>query len=127
MAAAFSLNPFLARESCNLVCAARPLLKAVAHHVRRDVSTAVAEDALLHHWPSIRGAMAILQQCPVTVALRSYQGPTTFVHGTADAVTPIERIMSLAREIAADVLTIEGGHHSYLKHRDELMALVRSR
>lgn len=124
MAALFSLNSLLARESCNLVCAARPLLKWLARVARPDLPKAVAEDAMLHHWPSIRGAMEILQHHPIVFALRTYRGRTTFVHGLSDTITPLQRITSLAEELGARVITVEGGHHAYVKHSDEIASVI---
>jgi pimeloyl-ACP methyl ester carboxylesterase len=127
MAAAFSLNPILARESCNLVCAVRPLSKIVARVVRPDLHPDVAEDSMLHHWPSIRAAMDILQHNPIATALRQYGGRVTFIHGLADTITPLERVRALAAEIGADIITVDTNHQGYVERSRQIITAARER
>ncbi|HVS33621.1 MAG TPA: alpha/beta fold hydrolase [Thermoanaerobaculia bacterium] len=113
IAALFSLNRFLAREGCMVVCAFRPLVGKLAILARPDLPPEVAHDAVLHHWPSIRGAIDILLHTPLTAALPRIGPKTVFVHGTEDTVTMVERTRDVAAAAGARFVEIPGRHHDY--------------
>lgn len=116
LAAMFSLRPILAREACLLMGAARPVFRWAMPRLMRDVPPAVAEDAVLHSWPSIRGAINnILLAKPVARPLRSIGAKTVLVHGTRDTITTLPRIRSLAKENGATVLVSNTDHHGYAR------------
>jgi pimeloyl-ACP methyl ester carboxylesterase len=126
IAALFSLNRFVAREGCMVVCAFRPMMMHIAPLLRPDLPAEVAEDAMLHHWPSIRGAIQILQSTPLAPALQGAIGPrTTFVHGRRDGVTPIEKIHAVAKDTGASVIEVPGGHQDYVPTVPSLLSGVR--
>lgn len=58
--ALFSLNRFLARKACTLMCAFRSLLEEVLPRLEPDLPPKVVLDALLHDWPAADGAFRIL-------------------------------------------------------------------
>jgi pimeloyl-ACP methyl ester carboxylesterase len=122
IAALFSLNRVLAREGCMFLCAFRPVLKGLAHFARPDLPAEVTEDAVMHHWPSIRGAIDILLRVPIESALERIGPMTTFVHGTNDTVTPMERIHAVASLFGARVHEVpDGNHHGYRPVLHELL------
>jgi pimeloyl-ACP methyl ester carboxylesterase len=122
IAALFSLNRFAAREGCMTLCAFRPLLTRMAPLLRPDLPAEVAQDGLLHHWPSIRGAIEILQTTPLAAALKGPIGSkTVFVHGMEDRVTPMERIHAVAKAIGAAVIEVPGAHHDYVREMPALL------
>lgn len=114
LAAMFSLRPVLARETCMLMGSARPFFKWAMPRLMHDVPPAVAEDSVLHCWPSIHGAIDnILLRKPIANPLRVIGGKTTFVHGTRDTITTLARIRTLAQEAGADVIVLDSDHHGY--------------
>lgn len=115
LAAAFSLRPILARESCLLMGASRPVLERVMPRLQPHLPPAVASDAVLHTWPSFRGAMNnILLARPVVQPLRLIGSKTTFVHGMRDTVTPLDRIRALAHQTGARVIVVDSDHRGYV-------------
>lgn len=116
LAAMFSLRPILAREACLLMGAARPVFRWAMPRLMRDVPPAVAEDAVLHSWPSIRGAINdILLTKPIARPLHAIGAKTVFVHGTRDTITTLSRIRALAQESGATVLVLNSDHHGYAR------------
>ena len=114
LAAMFSLRPVLAREACLLMGSSRPLLRRAMPYLMRDVPRAVAEDAVLHSWPSIRGAIQnVLLTRPITMPLHAVGTKTTFVHGTRDTITTLQRIRTVARSTGANVVVVDSDHHGY--------------
>lgn len=114
LAAMFSLRPLLAREACLTMGSLRPFFKWALPRMMRDVPAAVAEDAVLHSWPSFRGAMNnILLKQPIAAPLGAIGTKTTLVHGTRDTVTPLDRIRTLARMIGAEAIVLDCDHHGY--------------
>lgn len=127
LAAMFSLQPVLAREACLLMGSTRPLLDRAMPRLMRDVPPAVAQDAVLHSWPSIRGAIHnILLTQPISKPLRAIGTKAVLIHGTRDTVTPLERISALARETGATVIVLDSDHHGYagLARREVIDAIA---
>jgi pimeloyl-ACP methyl ester carboxylesterase len=123
LAALFSINPFFAREGCMTIQALRPVLLPLLPLLMKDRQPEVAQDALLHHWPSFRGSMQdILLRTPITDPLRRIGPKTLLVHGLEDAVTPLSRMRALARETGARLIVVAGGHHDY---HEALLAQLR--
>lgn len=115
LAAAFSFQPFLARETCLLMEAVRPLSRRLAPYAMPRLPRAVAEDTVLHTWWSFRGAMNnVLLSKPVEWPLRVIGAKTVMVHGTRDVTTPVARIQSLAKETGASVVLVACDHHGYV-------------
>ena len=114
LAAMFSLRPLLAREACLTMGSLRPFFKWALPRMMRNVPAAVAEDAVLHSWPSFRGAMNnILLKQPITAPLAVIGTKTTLVHGTRDTVTSLDRIRTLAQTAGAKVIVLDCDHHGY--------------
>ena len=118
LAALFSLHPFLARESCQLVCALRPLARRLTVKARSDLPAEVAEDSVLHNWESFEGTMRhVLLGAPIATAiadLRRTHIRVTFIQGTHDKVTDLSRLRELARQSGYRLITCESGHEDYL-------------
>lgn len=114
MAAAFTLQPVLAREGCKFHEAFRGPLRRLMPYVLRRLPPAVAEDTVEHTWPSIRGAIDILLHHPIRVPLRSIGPKTTLVHGRRDTVTSASKVDQLARETGATFVEVAGEHHDYV-------------
>ena len=113
IAALFSLNRFLAREACMLMCALRPLLEAVLPRLKPDLPPGVVHDAVLHDWPAADGSLRILLTRPIAEPLRRIGPKVTFIHGDADGITPLPRIRELAAETGAAVIETPDVHLSY--------------
>jgi len=81
---------------CELMCAMRPLARLTAPLLTRHLPKAVARDVPLHIWPSYSGSLArVIEEQHVCRDLQQVCVPITLLHGTQDAVTPIERIQTL--------------------------------
>jgi pimeloyl-ACP methyl ester carboxylesterase len=119
----FTLNTIVARETCQLMCAARPLFRRIVPRVS-SLPRKVAEDSVMHSWPAYRGAMNILLTQPVAAPLQRLGPRTIFIQGTRDRVTPLERIHALATQIGARVVTIDSDHQEYAGHVDELARVI---
>jgi len=128
IAAAFSLEPILARETCLLMGAFRPLFRKIMPWMS-DLPRRVAEDSVLHTWPSIRGAIQnVLLTQPIARFLGRVGSRTTFIHGTEDVVTPLARIQSVSHELGAEVVAISGDHQSYANGSDgKILEQIRLR
>jgi len=113
IAALFSLNRFLAREACMLMCALRPLLEAVLPRLKPDLPPGVVHDAVLHDWPAADGSLRVLLTRPIAEPLRRIGPKVTFVHGSADGITPLPRIRELAVATGAAVIETRDVHLSY--------------
>jgi len=113
IAALFSLNRFLAREACMLMCALRPLLETVLPRLRPRLPHGVVHDAVLHDWPSADGSLRVLLTRPLAEPLRRIGSKATFVHGDADGITPLGRIRELAAATGATVIETPDVHLSY--------------
>ena len=130
LAALFSLQPVLARETCLLMGSARPIFKWAMPRLMRDVPPAVAEDAVLHSWPSIRGAISkILLRKPIAQPLREVGPRASLVHGKRDTITTLARIRAVAQETGADVIALDSDHHGYAgaARRQVIDAIAKAR
>jgi pimeloyl-ACP methyl ester carboxylesterase len=127
MAAIFSLDPILSREVCQLMCATRPLMQKAMPYLMPRLPRAVAEDSVLHSWPSIRGAIHnILLARPIAKALMHIGSKTTLVHGSRDAVTPLERMRAVASASGASLVIVDADHHGYVRAMTNGFSLSRS-
>ena len=113
IAALFSLNRFLAREACMLMCALRPLLEAALPRLKPGLPPGVVHDSVLHDWPAADGSLRVLLTRPIAEPLRRIGPKVTFVHGTADGITPLTRVRELAAESGAAVIETPDVHLSY--------------
>ncbi|MBW3565189.1 MAG: alpha/beta hydrolase [Acidobacteria bacterium] len=127
MTAVFSLKPVLAREACMTMGAFRPVLRKILPHFAQTTRPEVMEDAVLHDWPSINGAIQnILLGEPIAQHLDGVGERTIFVHGAEDRVTSMARIQSLAEQIDASVVKIASDHQGYVDYAGRIMDLARS-
>ncbi|HVS30681.1 MAG TPA: alpha/beta hydrolase [Thermoanaerobaculia bacterium] len=116
LAALFSLNPILARETCLIMGAFRPLIRSLAPRVSDSVPDAVAEDAVLHDWPSINGAIRnVLLTKPAGKPLEAAGSKAILIYGSRDTVTPLERIREVVGRTGASLILMDGDHHSYVR------------
>jgi len=127
LAALFALNPVIARETCLIMGAFRPLFRRLLPYFGSKTPPEVLEDAVLHDWPSINGAIRnILLTKPLADPVRKLGAKITFVHGSSDRVTPLPRIRKLASESGANVEILPVDHQGYVtKGRGELIRLLR--
>jgi pimeloyl-ACP methyl ester carboxylesterase len=127
MAAAFSLNRWLARASCDLVCATRPVLWHIAPLLEKNVPPEVARDAVLHRWKSFDGSLQrVVLPSRLDKVMEGLDGiPIIFIHGETDPVTTLDRVRRLSDAIGAEVFTVPGGHNVLLDHPDETASIVR--
>jgi pimeloyl-ACP methyl ester carboxylesterase len=121
IAALFSLNRFLAREACMLMCALRPLLEAVLPRLKPGLPPGVVHDAVLHDWPAADGSLRVLLTRPIGEPLCRIGPKVTFLHGTADGITPLARICELAEETGAEVVETSDVHLSYVSRSTVLI------
>lgn len=128
LAALFALHPVIARETCLLVDAFRPVFRRLLPHFGRKTSPEAREDAVLHDWPSINGAIQnILLTKPLADPVRQLGAKITFVHGRPDRVTPLQRIIELAHESGAKVVVLPVDHQGYVTEgRGALIQLLTS-
>lgn len=127
MAAAFSLNDVLARASCDVVCAARPVLWYLAPVIERDVPADVARHGVLHRWESFDGSLRrVVLPSRLDRTLQSIGGiPVAFIHGETDPVTDGTTVRNLASTLRAPVSFVQGGHNILLEEPAETARLVQ--
>jgi len=115
VAALFALHPVIARESCLLMDAFRPEFRRLLPLFGRKAPPKALEDAVLHDWPSINGAIRnILLTKPLADPVRLRGAKITFVHGRSDRVTPLQRVIELAQESGAKVVVLPVDHQGYV-------------
>ena len=122
----FALNPIVAREACLLMGASRPLLEVLLPHLSSRYRPEVVEDAVLHDWPSIHGAIQnVLLRSPIEPALQKVRATIVFIHGERDPVTPLDRVREVATSLHASLLVVPGDHAGYVPaSRDAVMAAL---
>jgi pimeloyl-ACP methyl ester carboxylesterase len=127
MAAAFSLNRVLARASCDVLCAARPLFWHLAPMLESDVPAIVAKHAVLHRWESFNGSLQnVVLTARLGEGLRSIAGtPVVLIPGGSDPVTTAARVRNVASATGASVKVVSGGHNILLEHPAETARVVR--
>ena len=114
-AGVFSLNPVIAREACLTMGAFRPVIRSVLPHLGPPGRSEVMEDAVLHNWPSIHGAIQnVLLRSPIEPALDRVRAPIVFVHGDEDQVTPLSRVREVSARLHADLVVVPGDHQTYV-------------
>ena len=126
IAALFSLQPVLARESCMLMCSLRPILKPLMPRLMPRLRPAVAEDSVLHSWEGFEGALNALLTQPIERALESVGRKTILVHGTRDGITPVERVEAVAQATGARLVLVDGDHQGYVSTAGGTIAALAS-
>lgn len=128
LAALFALNPVIARETCLVMGAFRPFFRRLLPYFGSKTSSEVLKDAVLHDWPSINGAIRnILLTKPLAVPVGQLGAKVTFVHGSADRVTPLPQITKLANKSAARVVVLPVDHQGYVTEgRSALIQLLNA-
>lgn len=115
LAGMFALNPFVARETCLLMGAFRPLVRWALPYLAPESRPEVVEDAALHDWPSIHGAIQnVLLRSPIEPALAQVRAALVFVHGDQDPVTPLSRVREVASRLHAELVVVPGDHQTYV-------------
>jgi pimeloyl-ACP methyl ester carboxylesterase len=130
MSGLFVLNPLLARETCKLHEATQsPLLARLVEAFLPGAPPEVAREGLLHTWRSFNGSLRnVLLRKPIAVPLARIGPKVTFVHGTADQITALERVAALAKQTGAGVLTTDDDHLSYPRRSaDRILAAMAGR
>lgn len=128
IAALFSRHRLLAREACMTMGAFRPLLRKMLPSLKGDLPPGVASDAVLHCWSAIYGTLRhVLFTRPITIPLQRIGPKVTFIHGAADAVTPLPRIRQLAQAIGARVIVTANDHRGYVaESHHQILASLKS-
>lgn len=113
----------MARVSCDLVCAFRPLLFKIAPRLDPDIPPHVARDAFLHRWESFdRTLRNVVLRSNMEQTLRALTPlPVTILHGTGDRITDRDRLEAIAAETGARLVFIRGDHNMYLRTPDEVV------
>ena len=125
LAGIFSLNSVVARQACLLMEAFRPLVRRVLPHLARQSRPEVVEDAVLHDWPSIHGAIQnVLLRSPIEPALDRVRAPIVFVHGGQDPVTPLSRVREVTSRLHAELVVVSGDHQTYVGPAGAIVARV---
>jgi pimeloyl-ACP methyl ester carboxylesterase len=129
MAATFSLQPFAARASCDLLCAFRPLLWHAAPCLDRRVPPEVARDAVLHRWESFdRTLRNVVLRSRAAETMRALHGiPVTIIQGRDDHVTDPQRLREIASASGAELLIVPGDHNAFLENPEQITAIVAAR
>ena len=123
MAALFALHPILAAESCKITCALRPLVQALSRLVPSRLSPDVMSDSMLHYWKSVNGTLRnVLLGKPIEEAIKDLECDITFIHGSRDQVSSLERVRGLAAASRGHLLTTDDDHQSYLSRSLSLIA-----
>lgn len=125
IAAMFSLNRLIARKACLAMCALRPIVRRLLPRVS-SLHQHAAEDAVLHDWPAIDGAIHnVLLKRPIENALLDVPYEVVFVHGREDGVTSLDRLQALASTMtAAYLLAVDGNHQDYVSRHHGLIAAL---
>lgn len=115
-------GPF-AHPLCTLMCALRPAARRAAPLLRRDVPRDVAMDVPLHTWPSYSRSLAyVIETHDVCADLCQLQTPVVILHGTRDAVTPVDRVQALTRCNERLRLHVTAATHNLPLERPEVVA-----
>lgn len=98
--ALFAHDSKLARVSCEIMCALRPVARALAVALSPDLPIPISAKAVSHTWPAYHDAMQILY-ADWSDSLRTLSEariPITLMAGTCDP----SQVPGLARELAAN-------------------------
>ncbi|HVT05031.1 MAG TPA: alpha/beta fold hydrolase [Thermoanaerobaculia bacterium] len=115
MAAMFALHPWIASESCKVICATRPAVQAFSRWIPSQLPPEVVSDSVLHYWKSVDGTLRnVLFGKSIESALAGIHCPTTFIQGSDDHVTTLDRIHQAASLCGASVRQTGDNHQSYL-------------
>src|SRR5581483_10148432 len=105
-----------------MMCLGRPVWRAVLPLVSARVPRDVAEDSVMHNWPSFSGS---LEHCilfhdiqPALAAVNDL--PVWLVHGTKDITVPIANVRGLAERFPTVGLAVldDGDHNMFLNHTE---------
>ena len=125
----FTSRP-LAWTACTLMCCTRPLCRLLAPLLLPALPAAVARDGVLHTWRSLSGT---LDHCVFAATLDQVRRqaapvPVLLVHGSADAIAPVDNVRALARSLPHARLQEmpDGSHDLPQSHPDQLAGLVRA-
>ena len=115
----------LAHAACTLMCATRPLARLFAPLFAPQVPTAVAQDGVLHIWPSLSGT---LESCIFGTPFERVQRlvlslPLVLIHGGADETAPVGIVRELARGLPhTRLVEVPGVGHDLPLSRPALVA-----
>ena len=110
----FTLNRRLGSLICRLHTAGHPLLRRIAPRFHPDIDRAVAQDALLHWWPSFDGSFRnVIESHPVKVPLEALGARVVFIHGHRDGVTPLPKVRAIAQRIGGRLIETDDAHREY--------------
>jgi len=104
---------------------AHPVWERLGPRVRRDVPPEATRDNLRSTWTSYwRSLEAVVYGTDVPALLVRLPMPLTLIHGTADQLTPLDPVRTLARAYPnVRLIEITGaGHNPYFTHRDATLA-----
>lgn len=112
--ALFAHDTNLARISCQLMCAVRPLARALAVAISPDLPVPISSKAVSHTWPAYRDGMEILYSDwwqPLR-QLEKTRIPITLMAGARDPAQVPDRARELASEYSSlREITVPGATH----------------
>lgn len=119
----------LAHAACALMCATRPLARALAPLFAPQFPADVARDGALHTWPSLSGT---LERCVFATTFAHVRelaaaSPLALLHGGADETAPVQVVRELATGLPrARLLEVAGGGHDLpLSHPEQVGRIIR--
>jgi pimeloyl-ACP methyl ester carboxylesterase len=129
MASAFAVQPFLARSSCDLLCALRPIAWHAAPLIEPDIPAEVARDAVMHRWESfdrtLRNVVLGSRAGETMMAIRGI--PITIIHGQQDNVSDHSVLRNAAAAAGAELLFVPGDHNAFLRRPEMIGRMIVQR
>ncbi len=129
LAKATAENRVVAHWICNAMCRLRPVAKAAAPLFVRNLPAGVAQDGVMHTWPSYSRTLhnVVLGHRPLPDLIAIKQ-PVTLLYGTRDAESSTEAVGRLTASLErsnsrANVRIVNGDHHLPIR-RPELIRQV---
>lgn len=112
---AHAFNRGVARQTCTVMAAFRPLWMRLAPHLDRSLPQQVAADWMLNRWRSVDGTLRnVVYAHPIRNALEGLQSEVTMIHGDNDAVTDLAKVRALARQVGARLIITPDSHLAYV-------------
>lgn len=108
-------HPALGKAVCEVMCAARPLWRAVMPLVNPGVPADIARDFVLHDWPSYSGTLEHVvitnRIAPAAERLAAAGTPIRILHGARDRTAPPAAVRALAERCGWPLVMLEGDGH----------------
>ena len=107
----------LARMSCALMCALRPVLMPLAPYLVRHVPAIVAKDALRHHWKSYsRTLRNVLFRADSRRWMQQTHASILLIHGIHDVTAPYANVLDYQSLPNVRLITLDADHGLIFTH-----------